>query len=316
MKLQTFTSKKLSELNLQSAEVLVLAYLCLLSVCELIFGHNIRDTEYLAIGNIVALIALLVLLAGMRKIQSPLLHSACRFSAIMLLTSFIYNQMGRIIHLLFPFTMDQQINNIELTLFGKHPTSWMESFASPALTEIMMFAYVIYVPLLFLVGLFFVLRGKNGEAERYTMDITLTFLFCYLFYFLVPVAGPSRALAAERTVPLQGYFFTSIAQYMIANVHLPGGAFPSAHCAATTVMLAAFYRYRKAAGYLFFPLALLIFISTVYGWFHYVTDVVAGIAIGTIMLYVSPRLQSALNVVVVRLRLPEIRFGVAEENTR
>ncbi len=316
MKLQTFTSKRTAELSLQSAEVLALIYLCLLSVCELIFGHNIKDTEYLALGNAVAGAALLFLLAASRKIQSPRLQSAVRFVAVMLLTSFIYNQMGRIIHLLFPFTMDQQINRIELALFGRYPTSWLESFASPALTEIMMFAYVIYVPLLLLLGLFFVLRGKNGDAERYAMEITITFLFCYLFYFLVPVAGPSRALAAVRTVPLQGYFFTSIAGYMISNVHLPGGAFPSAHCAATTVMLAALYRHRTSAGHLFLPLAMLIFVSTVYGWFHYVTDVIAGIGIACIMLYVSPRVQNALNSVVVRLRLPEIRFGVAGENTR
>jgi membrane-associated phospholipid phosphatase len=79
-------------------------------------------------------------------------------------------------------------------------------------------------------------------------------------------------------------------------------------------MLVALYRSKKAFGYCFLPLALLIFVSTVYGWFHYVTDVAAGIALAGIVMAVAPRVQALLTSGTLRLRLPELRYVAAEES--
>src|SRR5512143_3220688 len=249
MKVQTVTTKRLFELDLRSAELMVHAFLCLLAAFELVFGPQLAAARPLALINIGVVAVFILVLSGVRKIQPPAVQTLCTFAGVQLLTSLIYNQMGKIIHLVFSRSFDDQITAIETFLFQRHPNAWSESFATPWLTEVMMFAYVIYVPLLPALGIYLAFKGTKGEADRYLTELTLTFLVCYLFYFLVPLLGPSRALAAERTVPMEGYVFTALVQLMITNVHLPGGAFPSAHCAATIVMLAALYRHRRAAGY-------------------------------------------------------------------
>ncbi len=47
--------------------------------------------------------------------------------------------------------------------------------------------------------------------------------------------------------------------------------------------------HRTPAGYFFLPLAGLVFTSKVNGWFHDVTNVVAGIAIAIFLQYIFPQ---------------------------
>lgn len=194
-------------------------------------------------------------------------------------SSMIYSEMGHIIHLVFPTSWDSVINRMDIALFGELPSIWCETIARPWLTELMMFAYVIYLPLLPAVAWLAYRRAGREGVERYLFALTLVNLLCYVGYFLLPVSGPSRALAGRFAEPLSGYFFTAVTEFMAGNVHLPGGAFPSAHCAASTIFLLAAWRHSRKAGLLLSPVACLIYLSTVYGRFHYVIDAVAGIAL-------------------------------------
>jgi membrane-associated phospholipid phosphatase len=89
------------------------------------------------------------------------------------------------------------------------------------------------------------------------------------------------------TTRQEGYMFTSMARLVAVNVHLNGGAFPGAHCAASVVMVAALGRAHRRWGNAFLDLTFLIFISTVYGRFHYVTDTISGLAVAIIVLFWS-----------------------------
>jgi membrane-associated phospholipid phosphatase len=80
---------------------------------------------------------------------------------------------------------------------------------------------------------------------------------------------------------------------MAGHVHLPGGAFPSAHCAASTVLLVTAFRHDRKAGRALAPVVVLIYASTVYGRFHYVVDVVAGILLALGALAVAPGMMRA-----------------------
>ncbi len=293
MNLQSLRARKSFNLKLRALDVIVFSFLVLLSVLEILFRTNVNGWQTLVFKNIIVLVIFPALL-GVQAINFGRIQSFSRIACYMMLTSFIYQQLGSLIHMLFPFWWDGWINAVEFRVFRSYPSVWCQSFATPWLTELMMFGYVIYVPLIPAVAILCNQRGRAEGLERYLTELVFTYVLCYLCYFLVPVAGPSRALQAHHTVALNGYFFTAITNYIIANVHLPGGAFPSAHCAAVTVMLAALYRHHRPTGYAFVALALLIFISTVYGWFHYVTDVVSGILFGMIGLWFAPRLQAVL----------------------
>jgi len=222
---------------------------------------------------------------------SGFLISCLRITLVMAASSVIYGEVGHLIHAIFPFSWDSMIHAIDLAVFGRFPTLWFESFARPWLTEIMMFAYVVYLPLLPAVA-FMAYRsvGRDG-MEQFLFELTLVNFLCYLAYFLIPVSGPTRALADQFSGPLDGYFFTSVTGYMAANVHLPGGAFPSAHCAASTTFLLAALRYNRKTGILLSPVVALIYISTVYGRFHYVVDAIAGILVAAAVYRFAPLLH-------------------------
>jgi len=59
-----------------------------------------------------------------------------------------------------------------------------------------------------------------------------------------------------------------------------GGSFPSAHCAAGTIMIYQACQAGRRTFWFVFPPILLFFLSTVYGQYHYVVDILAGIIIG------------------------------------
>ena len=287
--------EKVIRVELRTMDFLLIGYLALLSVLEFFFRRNFSSAPTQVAENflVIALIPCLLWLSRQWPFES--VRVVVRIAGTMAVTSFIYHQMGTIIHLFVPKWWDPEINLLETWVFGCHPNAWLQSFSSPWCNEAMMFAYVIYLPMIPAVA--FICHRCNGAEglERFLAELVLCFFLCYLCYMVFPVAGPSRALAAEFHGVADGWFFTDITNYMRANVHLPGGAFPSAHCAASTVLLAALARCHRTLFRACVPLVLLIYVSTMYGWFHYLTDVLAGIAVGCASVWITPKLQNAVD---------------------
>jgi membrane-associated phospholipid phosphatase len=292
--------KRFLRLELRIADTIIGCFILLLSLLEIVFRSNVNGWQNLVVKNAIVLLAVFGALWGIQNISSHLLQSLSRILGYSMIISFVYREMGSIIHIFFPHWLDPRINSVELTVFGGYPTEWFHTIARPWLNELMMFAYVIYGLLIPVVAFFCYKMEKKEGLERYLTQFTLTNIFCYVCYILLPVAGPSRALPPGHSVPMDGFFFTSLAEVMKANFHLPGGAFPSAHCANATIMLAAVYRIHRKAGLAFSPFVLLIYVSTVYGRFHYVTDVLAGISTALFVIWTAPKLQSAFGCRLVR----------------
>jgi membrane-associated phospholipid phosphatase len=64
----------------------------------------------------------------------------------------------------------------------------------------------------------------------------------------------------------------------LGRVH--GAAFPSAHVAGSMVAILASWRYRRWLFWLCLPFFASMCVATVYGRYHYVADVLAGLAVG------------------------------------
>jgi membrane-associated phospholipid phosphatase len=285
--------RRFFRLELRIADTIIGCFILLLSVLEIVFRSNVNGWQILVVKNAIVLLAVFGALWGIQNISSNLLQSLSRILGYSMIISFIYREMGSIIHIFFLHWLDPRINSVEFAVFGWYPTEWFQTIARPWLNELMMFAYVIYGLLIPVAAFFCYKMGKKEGLERYLTELTLTNILCYVCYILLPVAGPSRSLPPGHPVPMDGLFFTSLVELMKTNFHLPGGAFPSAHCAVSTVMLAAVYRNHRRVGLAFSPLVLLIYVSTVYGRFHYVTDVLGGISTALFALWAAPKLQSA-----------------------
>ncbi|MBM2846411.1 MAG: superfamily protein [Bacteroidetes bacterium] len=200
--------------------------------------------------------------------------------------------------------LDEQIISLDHALWGMETSGALQQFVHPLLTEWMMFAYVVYIPLIPFT--LFVVSGSGGEKgiHDYLLNLSLSYLLCYVGFMLYPLATQMHHDPGMYTVPLEGWFFTWCGEWMRMNVHAPGAALPSPHCAAATVILVMFHRYHRRLFYVVLPVILTLYAATVYCRYHYLWDSIAGILTAVVVLTASPKLVQSI---AARSRRPIVR---------
>jgi len=104
----------------------------------------------------------------------------------------------------------------------------------------------------------------------------------YVVAILFPIESPYFSLASLNTAPLVGGPFTATIELVEHFGRVHGAAFPSAHVAGSMVALLAARRYKPWLYRICLPFFAAMCVATVYGRYHYVADVIAGIAVGAI----------------------------------
>ena len=178
------------------------------------------------------------------------------------------------------------------------------------LNEVFYFAYFFYY-LLITVGqwrLYLRGRGLRGRglrkrgnrvllarAERGLFVITASFAILYVWYLVYPVHGPKYYIESLRQVwysDLDGYLFAWLMRLLFDNANLAGAALPSSHVAVSLIAIELNRRWNRSMLPVLAPLTLLLMISTVYLYAHYVVDVFFGIAAAFVLLPVSAALYA------------------------
>jgi hypothetical protein len=205
--------------------------------------------------------------------------------------------MARDLQLILFSWNDRLVFTWEKALFGGQPLVWIQKFYSPVLTEWMMFVYVVYVAIYPVLGAVIFFRRGEQANEDYLFHLGAANLLCGLGFILFPVAGPLRFEEASKllTAPFEGDFFTRVSEFIRLTVHGAGGTIPSPHCAVATVMWIMAWRYARREFYFLSPVILSLYISTVYGRFHYTSDSVIGILTGLLALAAGPALVRVWN---------------------
>jgi membrane-associated phospholipid phosphatase len=207
----------------------------------------------------------------------------------------IYESLGDLIQYLRP-DIDSWLIQIDLFLFGVHPTVWMERWIVPWFTDIMSLAYLSYyfLPLTLVI----VLHIKNQKLEFSESIFVLTFGYYISFigYILFPATGPRYALDSFHSVPLEGTWITDFVRDTLnALEHNKRDCMPSGHTQIVLMVLYLAYRYKKTLFYLFFPIVCGLILSTVYLRYHHVIDLFAGVAFAIGCLIIAPRLYQWWN---------------------
>lgn len=286
--------RSLAGLELQPADAVIIGGLGFLLLLAAVFNGRLDRPAAFIGPNLLYFVLYIGTLFILRRLRPKWLRFLLRTGSVQLMYLLIF-LAGRDLQLLFFTWNDGRVLAWEKAVFGLQPLVWIQRFYTPPLTEWMFFVYVVYIVIYPILGAIIFCRRGEEANEDYLFQLGLINLVCGLGFLLFPVAGPMRLekVSVLLTEPLRGGVFASVAEYIRAHVHAAGGTIPSPHCAVATVMWFMSLKYTRWGFWLLAPVILSLYVSTVYGRFHYISDSVIGIAAAVLVLLAAPSIGGA-----------------------
>lgn len=213
-----------------------------------------------------------VLLDWMPLLAIPLLHRETEF-----LTKCIHQH-----------SFDTFFIGLEKKYFPSILKSYQSTKNSKLISEIIHFCYLTFYFFIFGVPMYYYLTHNDLLFAKSTFLILSILLSCYLTNSLIPVCGPRNIYQKINDARSEGMIFKFV-HHLLQEGSTHGTAFPSGHTAiAAGVILFAWY-FQPTMLYVVLPFGIGIIISTIYGRFHYMLDLIFGLiyALGAFLLTLS-----------------------------
>jgi membrane-associated phospholipid phosphatase len=280
--------------NFKPVDLLSIVFISLLAVVTLFAFPRLPHGGWL-IARYIALIAVVVIISrcAERHVAAPWTRTLHAFLPVFLVP-ILFNSMGNLIPWIWPHYFDDLLIAIDFNLFGgHHPTVLIERFIHPWLTTMMQFAYISYYPMALTLGIvLYINNAKKAAFDEAIFGIILCFYLSYLGYLLVPAVGPRFTLLHLQTRDLAASQLVLAIQDALNTLeNTKTDAFPSGHTAVA--LMALYYAWKfheRILTALLIPAVAGLIVSTVYLRYHYVVDVIAGIALTVLTIYLAPPL--------------------------
>jgi membrane-associated phospholipid phosphatase len=203
-------------------------------------------------------------------------------------------------------SFDPVFAQMDQALFGVQPAAVFAPALglNPVVNELFFFSYFFYYALITTGFWLLFARGQRRRAARCVFIVTASFAILYVWYVFFPVHGPKYFIGELREsfyTEFEGFLFVPLMTRIFNNMSLAGAAFPSSHVAIGLIALILNARYNPRLARFYAPMTLLLAVSTVYIYAHYVVDVVAGIAFGLVLFTLVRRLYPLLSRLAARL---------------
>jgi membrane-associated phospholipid phosphatase len=288
-------------------EWVTFAYLGWLNAIVLLCHRNIPHVALYFWTHAAIVAAILLLAALAARSRSEAVHFIRHWYPLPLYI-FFFEELQGLVHAIFPRWFDRWLIAFDYALAGAHPSVWLARFSSPALNDYMQFAYMTYF--LYLVILPAILYSQRERAAFWTVMVStaITNYSIYAIAVLFPIESPYYSLAAFEKKPLPGGYCTAVIDLIERYARVHGAAFPSAHVAGSMVAMLASWRYRRWLFWLCLPFFISMCVATVYGRYHYMADVFAGLIVGAIGFAIGTRVERTR----VRAKITEINEMPAE----
>ncbi len=195
---------------------------------------------------------------------------------------FCFEELGRLVHLVQPGWQDAKLIAFDHWLTGVHPTVWLEQFATPARNDFMQFVYLTYFTYLLVVGgILYYRRDWRGYWSVMTYS-AVGYAIGYVIAIFFPIESPWFSMAGAWHGELRGGAATSVINFIEHFGRVRGAAFPSQHVAGAVSATWGAWRHRRWLFLVMVPLVLCMCVSTVWGRYHYVADILGGMITGTL----------------------------------
>jgi membrane-associated phospholipid phosphatase len=283
-------------------------YLAFVAVLILLF-HNgtVPAWPWLLTAHVVCLGAVHgMILRYSRGDAGKLLSFFRHFYPVILYTG-MFRETGALNRMFFTDYIDPLVIGWEQSLFGCQPSMlFMEKFPSLLLSELLYISYFSYYVMIVGVGVALFVRNRL-QFFHFVSVISFVFYICYTLYIFVPVVGPrlfmreiegyalpeavwNLASTHEFPAVVQTGWFYRIMAVIYEIFEAPGAALPSSHVAVSLCTVYFSFKYLPRIRHAHLIMALLLCVSTIYCRYHYVVDVLAGIAAAAVLLPLGNRL--------------------------
>ncbi len=273
-------------------DFLTSAFITIIILLLILFYHRFQNGLRTLLGYIILLLLVLFIsYARQRWREIKMVRALCDLSPIFFILA-VFELLGGITPYLRP-DIDSLLIKADLALFGVHPTVWMEDFFIPWVADILALAYISYyfIPLILVLILYF--KGRSNEFFLTAGTLLLGYYICYIIYIFMPAIGPRFTLASLQQIPLNGgIIMTTIVDTLNALEGNKRDCFPSGHTQIVLISLWFAFKYRRPLFWIYLPIIIALIISTVYLRYHYVIDLVAGIAAAGITILLGQFLWS------------------------
>jgi hypothetical protein len=275
--------------------------------------RNFASQDWLAIGYFTILIAALcagrgpnrsaclervaadfaIFLFCLALVRGQILRWGGAASSLLYRTVFIgtllssYFLLGEVLPAVSPWTDDASIYAFDLRVFGFEPSVGLDRYVTPATTEWFAFFYFLYFLILSVHVLPVVYWNKDPQLlGRFATGMLLMFLTAHIVYMIVPGYGPHWYLKGTFVHELRGGTFWRLVRETVDAGGAQKDIFPSLHTAAPTFFALFSFRHRRRLPFRYtWPivafLATQIIIATMFLRWHYLIDIVAGLALAT-----------------------------------
>lgn len=265
---------------------LVLIYFCVLCGLSLTADAGpIRNRCVLGLGGLFVFFLATVALVRAKAIQGP-------FSAPFMYRLGVYGSvqasyffLRELLPLVNPTrTTDAFLYQLDLSLFGFEPAVRLAPLVSGAATEWFSFFYFSYFCLLAF-HIFPVLALARNRQLLGEFCFGMLWLYCvgHFLYLLVPGYGPVVALSEQFHTQLPHGLWYDMVMATVSSAGAQMDIFPSLHTAAPVFFTLFSYRHRDRLPFRYTWPVLAFFsvnivVATMYLRWHWIIDVVAGIA--------------------------------------
>lgn len=169
-------------------------------------------------------------------------------------------------------------------LLGQNINLAIQGWEPPMVTDVMMLAYVFFFYYLVAGPAYYCIHNLPRFRQCFS-GLFVVYALGFIGYSFLPAGGPHRFL--EFAQPLTGGWITQMAKPVLDTASNGVDAFPSIHVAVSLYLLAFDRMYCPRRFWRLLIPCVVLWISTVYLRYHYAVDVVAGIGIAAIGLWLA-----------------------------
>lgn len=285
-------------------DALIIVFLQFLSLLAIAFSWRLEPWFVIVIINMLCSAAIVVIAGADHRTHNVFLDGIHRYYVVVLIFG-IFKEIYVVLPSVNPLLYDNVLIAIDHALFGVHPTQWLAQFANPALVEFFQICYSSFYLIMLAMIIEMSVRRHPDDYEKYTTTIVYGFFLSYIGYLIWPAVGPrftlhdfpslSRELPGLWTTETLRTWINSGESIQEHSAHFfataQRDAFPSGHTQMTLLTIVMAWNLRASVRVWVTFVGIGLIIGTVFLRYHYVTDVLGGVAFFFLTQWTIPFLE-------------------------